>query len=197
MFNSAENKNEGSKDWWTDKYKTKQWLYGKAPSDFLSRNHSLLKKGKILDVAMGEGRNSAYLASKGLDVEGFDWCDIAVERAQTLSNEMGVKIETKNSNLDFFLIPLMKYDSIIVIDYHPSPTFYPSLTKGLKDGGILLIEGFTTEQLKLTSPKPEFFECFKSNELLGHIRNLKLIYYSELKENNQSKVYCIAKKVLK
>lgn len=190
-------KNEGNKEWWAERYKSKEWLYGKAPSDFLAKNLELLKKGKVLDVAMGEGRNAVYLASKGFEVEGFDFCETAIERAKKLASDMNVKMDAKASNLDFFLIPLMKYDSIIVVDYHPSPTFYSALTRGLADGGTLLVEGFTTEQLKISGgPKVEFFECFKSNELIGHIKGLKLLYYSELKQGDLAKVYCLAKKVL-
>jgi tellurite methyltransferase len=197
MFQPTNNKGEGNKEWWTAKYKTKDLIYGKAPSDFLSKNIELLKKGKTLDVAMGEGRNTAYLASKGFEVEGFDFCEVATERATKLCNEMGVNAEIKTQNLDFYLIPLMKYNSIIMIDYHPSPTFYSALTRGLADGGTLLVEGFTTEQVKISDgPKVEFFECFKSNELLGHIKGLKLLYYSELRQGNIAKVYCLAKKVL-
>lgn len=197
MFRPPGNQNEGNKEWWAKKYGSKDLLYGKAPSDFLSKHIDLLKKGKTLDVAMGEGRNACYLASKGFEVEGFDFCEAAVERANKLASETGVNIDTKVTNLDFFLVPLMKYASIIVVDYHPSPTFYNALTRGLAEGGTLYVEGYTTEQLKIKDgPKVEFFECFKSNELIKHIKSLKLLYYSELKENNLAKVYCIAKKVM-
>ena len=197
MLDTTQGIKEGSKEWWKAKYESKDWLYGKAPSDFLSKHLDFLRKGQILDVAMGEGRNACYLASKGFGVEGLDFCEVAVGRAQKLGGEMKVKLEAKVANLDFFLVPLMKYNSIVVIDYHPSPTFYNALTRGLAEGGTLLVEGYTTEQLKIPDgPKVEFFECFKSNELIGHIRSLKLLYYSEIRQGNLSKVYCIAKKVL-
>jgi len=197
MFDPTSNKGEGNKEWWMAKYNTKDLLYGKAPSDFLSKNLELLKKGLTLDVAMGEGRNASYLASKGFEVEGFDFCEAAIERANKLAKELDVNITAKTQNLDFYLIPLMKYNSIIMIDYHPSPTFYNALTRGLADGGTLLVEGFTTAQIKIADgPKVEFFECFKFNELLGHIKGLRIIYYEEIRRGNLAKVYCIAKKVL-
>jgi len=197
MFDVPGNKNEGNKEWWTNKYEQKEWIYGKAPSQFLSEHIGLLSKGKVLDVAMGEGRNASYLASKGFDVEGFDFCETAIERAKKLASDSGVKVNAKVSNLDFFLIDLMKYNSIVMIDYHPSPTFYGAITRGLANGGILLVEGYTTEQVKISGgPKVDFFECFKSNELIKQIKNLKLLYYNELRKGNLAKVYCIAKKVL-
>ena len=42
------------------------------PSQFMLRIVGALKPGTALDVAMGQGRNSLYLAGKGWDVTGYD-----------------------------------------------------------------------------------------------------------------------------
>ena len=42
------------------------------PAQFLVNNVELLPKGRVLDVAMGFGRNAIYLASLGFNVEGVD-----------------------------------------------------------------------------------------------------------------------------
>ena len=42
------------------------------PAQFLVQNVELLPKGRVLDVAMGSGRNAIYLAGLGFDVEGVD-----------------------------------------------------------------------------------------------------------------------------
>jgi protein-L-isoaspartate O-methyltransferase len=191
---------EGSKDWWANKYAaTNAYLFGKAPSPFVAEHLELLRKGEALDVGMGEGRHAAYLASKGFKVTGVDFIEVAVERAKTLGREMSVTFETKLQDLDFFLIPLMKYDSIVVTDYHPSLTTLKSLARGLNKGGTLLLEGYTLEQLRLTQGyKPEAFECFKPNEALEHVRELHVILYNErLISPKESRVQLIARKPLK
>jgi tellurite methyltransferase len=40
------------------------------PSAFLVENVESLPCGRVLDVAMGAGRNAVYLAERGFEVEG-------------------------------------------------------------------------------------------------------------------------------
>jgi tellurite methyltransferase len=191
---------EGSKDWWTAKYAASaDYLYGKAPSAFLHENLGLLRKGETLDVAMGEGRNAAYLASKGFKVTGVDFVEAAAERARKLAADMGVQMEVKGTDLDFFLIPLMKYDTIIVTDYHPQLTVMKNLARGLNKGGTLLVEAYTVEQLRLQGGfKPEPFECFRPNEALEHVRDLHLVFYNERQISpTEARVQLIARKSMK
>lgn len=191
---------EGSKEWWAKRYAdSPDYLYGKAPSQFLVDNLSLLRKGETLDVAMGEGRNAVYLASKGFAVTGIDFVDAAMERAGQLAKETGVSVELKAQHLGFFLIPLMKYDTIVVTDYHPPLTLMKSLARGLNKGGTLLLEGYTVQQLRLTEGvKPEPFECFHPNEALQHIRDLHLVYYNEQQISpKEARVQLIARKPLR
>jgi len=48
------------------------------PAPFLAENVGLLPKGRVLDVAMGNGRNAIYLAQAGFEVEGVDMSPEAV-----------------------------------------------------------------------------------------------------------------------
>lgn len=188
---------EGTKEWWTKRYQsTSDYLYGKAPSLFLAENIELLRKGETLDVAMGEGRNAVFLSSKGFKATGVDFTPIAVERAQVLGKSSGVDFETKIQDLNFFLIPLMRYDTIVVCDFHPPLTLMKSLARGLAKGGTLLMESYTVEQLRLSEGyKPEPFECFKPNEALEHVRDLHLVYYNERKISpKEARVQLIARK---
>src|SRR4029078_7456716 len=47
-------------------------LHPISPSLFLIENFDLLPRGLALDLAMGEGRNAIYLATRGFDVDGVD-----------------------------------------------------------------------------------------------------------------------------
>ena len=190
---------EGSKDWWQKKYDASEgYLYGKAPSNFLVEHLHLLKRGETVDVGMGEGRNAVYLASKDFQVTGVDFIETAVERANTLAKDSGTSFNGKVQDLDFFLVPLMKYDSIIVCDFHPPITLMKGLTRGLKNGGTLLLEGYTMEQCKLGQGfQPDPSECFKPNEALALIKDLHLIHYSERRiSDKEARVQLIAQKRL-
>ncbi len=43
---------------WDDRYSVDHYVYGKTPNDFLVQMSGKLKKGKVLCLAEGEGRNS-------------------------------------------------------------------------------------------------------------------------------------------
>jgi 2-polyprenyl-3-methyl-5-hydroxy-6-metoxy-1,4-benzoquinol methylase len=196
----TERMKEGSKEWWNQKYATApDYLYGKAPSSFLVENVDELRRGETLDVGMGEGRNAVFLASKGFTVTGIDFSEPAVERADKLAKESGATFTSKSLDLDFFLIPLMKYDTIVVCDIHPPLTLFKSLARGLNKGGTLFMEGYSMEQLRLSDGyKPEPFECFKPNEALDCSRELHVLYYNERQLSPKAaRVQLLARKPLR
>lgn len=184
---------------WEERYQKPGYLYGKEPSDFLKAYTKYLSQGATLDVAMGEGRNAVYLAQQGFKVEGLDCSAKAVEKAKALAAEKSVSLESKVQNLDFFLMPLMKFDTVIMTYYKPAVRFFSEIKRGLTAGGTVLIEGYTTEHFKMNNQNPliDFDQCFKPNELLGLLKDLHIIYYKEMAEGSSHLVHAIAKKIHK
>jgi tellurite methyltransferase len=186
-----------SKEWWEQRYNVKtDYLYSKEPSSFLGGPHQTSKKGETLDLAMGEGRNAVYLAKQGFNVTGIDFSPTACDRAKALAYENNVKLDIKNQTLDFFLIPLMKYDTIVISNFHPHQSIVKNLVRGLTVGGTLFIEGYTKEQITHGKGfKPEFKECFGSNEVLRELTGLKIMVYNERQMNDgEFRVQCIGVK---
>ncbi len=62
---------------------------GFDPAQFLVENEELLPKGRVLDVAMGSGRNAIYLARFGFEVEGVDMSPEAVNTALESAEKVG------------------------------------------------------------------------------------------------------------
>ena len=60
------------KEKWNKLYDGSGFLYGPEPLAFLKEQWGRLRKGKALDLAMGEGRNAVFLAQQGFPVVGFD-----------------------------------------------------------------------------------------------------------------------------
>src|SRR5262249_16296955 len=56
-------------------YTTHKELFSQEPNAFLVRSVREVKPGTALDVAMGQGRNSVFLAMQGWDVTGYDLSD--------------------------------------------------------------------------------------------------------------------------
>lgn len=182
---------------WEARYASSGYLFGKEPIVSLKSFVGNLKTGKVLDVAMGEGRNAVFLAQSGFQVEGLDCSAKAVAKAKALADEKKVSIEAKTQNLDFFLMPLMKYDSIIMSYFKPLPRFFSEIKRGLVMGGTVMFEAYTTEHLKLQNPPNSFIDldqCFKPNELLVQLKDFHILYYHEMAEGNCHLVRAIAKK---
>ena len=56
------------------------------------------KPGRALDIGMGQGRNSVFLALKGWDVTGFDLSDEGIATARRNADRAGVKINAIRRN---------------------------------------------------------------------------------------------------
>ncbi|HEV8395210.1 MAG TPA: hypothetical protein VGQ37_13095 [Vicinamibacterales bacterium] len=72
--------------------------FNTAPNAFLASVTTGLKPGRSLDVGMGQGPNTIYLAQKGWDSAGFDPADRAVVAAQEQAATLGVKSTVFDTN---------------------------------------------------------------------------------------------------
>ena len=84
-------------------YSSNRELFSAAPNAFMVRMIAGRKPGRALDVAMGQGRNSLWLASQGWTVSGFDISLVAVGEARKAAAKRGLKIET-------FVAPYEQFD---------------------------------------------------------------------------------------
>src|SRR5690606_6728780 len=66
---------------WDRLYRRKGYVFGKDPAPSLLEHYTRLPVGRVLDIAMGEGRNAVFLAKKGFDVVGVDISPEAVRKA--------------------------------------------------------------------------------------------------------------------
>ncbi|MDP2719664.1 MAG: class I SAM-dependent methyltransferase [Dehalococcoidia bacterium] len=157
------------------------------PSAFLVRNISLLPPGRILDIAMGRGRDALYLAKKGFSVEGVDISAEAVGEAVERSLRAGFPIKGTVADLEKgYPIQPETYEVIICFHYLQRSLF-PEIKSGLKKGGVVVYETFTLEQRRFGKPRnPDFllrkgelrevfgdFECLRYRE--GIINNSRAI----------------------
>jgi len=182
---------------WDERYAGENYLFGKEPIDLLKHYVAILKPGKALDVAMGEGRNTVFLAQKGFTVEGVDCSGKAIEKAKKLAAEKGATIDVKSQNLDFFLMPLMRYDTVLMTYFRPQARFFSEIRRGLVAGGTFLLEAYTVEQVRgQKNPQSilDYEECYRPNEVLTLLKDFHVLYYSELPEGNRHLVQVIAKK---
>lgn len=161
-------------DRWNSNYKTDVYLFGKRPIRFLEENVQRLPKGKVLDIAMGEGRNGVFLATLGFDVLGVDISSEGLNKAHKLAEELNTKIETRVVDLETYSLPEEEYD-VILCTYYLQRDLFPQIRKALRHGGMAVIETYNTEHLKyagfprkyLLEPD-ELLEIFKGFDIIKH-----------------------------
>ena len=148
------------------------------PSQFLVKNIELLPEGLALDVAMGSGRNTIYLAKMGFDVEGVDTSPESVNRALELARKAGVTIKAQVADLESnYHIAKDKYDIIICFNYLQR-SLIPQIKDGLRQGGMVIYETFIVDQAQSGKPRnPEYL--LKHNELLDMFHNFRCLRYRE------------------
>jgi len=165
------------------------------PSQFLIENVSLIPKGRVLDVAMGRGRNALFLAQMGFKVEGVDISAVAVENALDLAIEKGVELKAKVVDLEEnYQIEKDAYDVIVCFNYLQR-SLIPQIKKGLRLGGMIVYETYTIDQPRFGKPKnPEYL--LGHNELLDMFRELRCLRYREgIIENRKAVAGIVAEKV--
>lgn len=182
---------------WDERYEGESFLFGKEPMPFLKHYVSSLKLGKAIDIGAGEGRNSVFLAQQGFTVDAIDCSTKGVEKIKRLAAEKNVQVEAKTQNLDFFLMPLMRYDTIVMAYFKPQARFFSEVRRGLVPGGTFLLEAYTVDHLRYQStPNPmiSIEDCYKPNEILSYLKEFHILYYKELPEGNSYSVQVIAQK---
>jgi 2-polyprenyl-3-methyl-5-hydroxy-6-metoxy-1,4-benzoquinol methylase len=148
-------------------YSTPNPPFRQEPSQFLVRIADSLKPGAALDVAMGQGRNSVYLASKGWKVTGYDLSDQGMRIAREAANKAGLTIETVKAAHDDFELGKERWDLIVqtfAFTNLSDEAYRKRLFDALKPGGVLLIEGF--------GGKPD-------NTILQGFLSLRVIYFED------------------
>jgi 2-polyprenyl-3-methyl-5-hydroxy-6-metoxy-1,4-benzoquinol methylase len=114
-----------------------------APLRLLQEALKKVKPGMALDMGMGRGRNTIYLASNGWQTYGYDMAPDAIAAAQAAAKEAGVKINTTVAKHEDFDFGESKWDLIVCAycyarsdDPHLPPLFW----KALKPGGIVVFQ---------------------------------------------------------
>jgi SAM-dependent methyltransferase len=152
--------------------------FSRAPNAFLVEMIKGVKPGRSLDVGMGQGRNTIYLAQQGWDSVGFDPADRAVAAAQQQASAAGVKITTHVAREEDFDWGDAKWD-LIVLSYVGARGLADKTVRALRPGGIVIVEGFHRDATK-EGPIGGAV-VFDTNELLQLFKDLRVIRYEDAK----------------
>lgn len=163
---------------WDNKYSTEKYVFGQEAISFLQDHVDLLPKGHALDVAMGEGRNGVFLATKGFQVTGVDISSKGLKKAEALAAKHDVTISTMVIDLETYDIRPNTYD-VIVCTYYLQRDLFPKIAAALNPGGMALIETYTLDHSQY---RPRFNKdwLLNPNELLTMLPGLRVLRYQEV-----------------
>jgi 2-polyprenyl-3-methyl-5-hydroxy-6-metoxy-1,4-benzoquinol methylase len=170
-------------DFWNKRFNTPDYIFGKAPNEYLQAQAWLhLKKGdSVLCVADGEGRNSVWLAKQGMRVDAFDLSEIALSKAVALATEEAVQVQFSLASSDTWEWEPNQYDAVVGIfiqfaDPVMRARLFAQMVSTLRPGGLLIIQGYTPKQLEFKTGGPSILEHLYTEDLIHDlISDLKII----------------------
>lgn len=150
--------------------------FNTSPNAFLVAVTKGLKPGRSLDVGMGQGRNTIYLAQQGWESVGFDPAERAVEAARAQAEKLGVKITTQVARAEDFDWGEARWD-LIVLSYVGAREFASHVVRALRPGGMVVVEAFHRDAARTRSIGGAV--VFDTNELLKVFAPLRAVRYED------------------
>lgn len=176
----------GELDYWNERFGAEEYHYGRAPNAFLASQAPLLRRGmRALCVADGEGRNSVWLAERGLIVTAFDFSPPGVAKARRLAVERGVAVDHRLADIYAWDWDAPGYDLVaaIFIQFAPPRSraqIFAGLARALAPGGYLVLQGYTPRQLAYGTGGPPVAENMYTEPLLRDaFRDLEIVHLAE------------------
>lgn len=157
---------------WNGRFSAPDYLFGTEPNRFLASHKALFRPGqRALCVADGEGRNSVWLAEQGLEVVAFDFSAVGVEKARRLAAGRGVRVAYEVAGVYDWAWPQESFDAVAAIfvqfaDPAMRSFMFERMTRALKRGGVLLLEGYTPKQLEYRTGGPSRLENLYTADML-------------------------------
>jgi len=148
------------KEFWNKRYSTTEYVYGVEPNAFLKQSLSKYKiAGKMLFPADGEGRNSVFAASLGIETTAFDISEAGMSKALALAKSQNVSVKYLVGELSEHDFQNESFDAMALIFAHFPPSilddYHQQLIKFVKKDGLVILEGFSKNHLKYNTQNPK------------------------------------------
>ncbi|WP_426482498.1 class I SAM-dependent methyltransferase [Chryseobacterium sp. R2ACT005] len=158
---------------WDERYSSEEFAYGTKPNNYLREQLTLLKPGKILFPAEGEGRNAVFAATQGWQVSAFDISANGRNKALQLAEQHGTTIDYRVGELSTLNYQEQQFDAIALIYAHfpgdIKSSIHQMLNQYLRKGGFIIFEAFSKSHL----------EYIAKNEKVGGPKDVESLFSIE------------------
>ena len=157
---------------WNERYDTPDYVFGTEPADFMLAHEHHLRPGlRGLAVADGEGRNSVFMAQRGVETVAMDMSANALRKARALAEERGVTVEHIEASVTDWPWQPAVFDLVVAVFIQfLSPderaAVFAGMVETLKPGGVLMLHGYRPEQLGYGTGGPPIEENLYTEALL-------------------------------
>lgn len=167
---------DASRNRWNRRYEGDS-IVGEPSAWLVSLGSLIPNSGCALDIAGGTGRNSLWLAERGLSVTLVDISSVGLAAAHSEAGRRGVSIETVEGDLEAQPLPPGPWDLLVCFHYLQRSLF-EAFPKVLRPGGLLLCEMATVRNLERHEhPVRQFL--LEEGELSVLAQGMEVVSYSE------------------
>ena len=138
---------------WNQRFDTPNYVFGTEPARFLVRHAGHLKPGlRGLAVADGEGRNSVFMAQRGVETVAMDTSANALAKAKALAEARGVSVSHVAADIATWHWQPAAFDLVVAVFIQflapeARGVAFAGMVETLKPGGVLMVHGYRPEQL--------------------------------------------------
>ncbi|MGA2072344.1 MAG: methyltransferase domain-containing protein [Terriglobia bacterium] len=127
--------------YWNKVYSTGQTIFVHHPTELLVNAIKGRRPGAALDIGMGQGRNSIFLAQQGWEVTGFDPSEEGVRQARERAAKLGLHLRALVVGEEDFDLGEAQWD-LIVMTYvrRVRPADADRFARALRPNGIFVYE---------------------------------------------------------
>jgi SAM-dependent methyltransferase len=170
---------------WDERYSQPGFAYGTEPNEFLAAVAGRIPVGPVLSLGEGEGRNAAFLAGLGHRVVAVDQSEVGLAKAKKLAADRGLTIEAVCADLADYPIEPGAWAGIVSVfchlPRHIRRPLYAAAVRGLRPGGVFVLEAYTPEQIGRSTGGPKDPDMLPTlAELTEELAGLKFVHAREL-----------------